>query len=284
MVMHRSRSNIVGFTLVAGLAAGAHAQLIRAGTSADAAGLNNILNAYRADLGTLNPNQQHTFLTGRREINWDGVPDNASSPNAFPGDFFNGAAAGRARGTVYSTPGSALLVSADNDNPTGTPKDFANIDPSYAATFEPFTQQRLFAAQGSNVIDVNFFIAGTTIPATTRGFGAVFSDVDLEQVTNIEYFDAQGHSILDAYVPNLAGSATFSFLGASFDDAIVARVRLTLGNAALGVEVTDGLRGETPTDLVVTDDFIYGEPVPAPGSAALLALAGGAAARRRRRD
>src|SRR4051795_7704881 len=39
----------------------------------------------------------------RREINWDGVPDARSDPNAFPGDFFNSTSP---RGAVFSTPGS----------------------------------------------------------------------------------------------------------------------------------------------------------------------------------
>ena len=33
------------------------------------------VDAYRTQLGTLNPNVVGSFASGRREINWDGVPD-----------------------------------------------------------------------------------------------------------------------------------------------------------------------------------------------------------------
>lgn len=280
--MQRSRSIIVAALAIGACAGVSQAQVIFSGASQDAAGLTPVLDSYRANLGALNPNQPGTFFTGRREINWDGVPDGSSAPNLFAGDFFNGANPGRARGVVFSTPGSGLAVSADSDNPTATPRDFANINPSYEQTFEAFTAQRMFAALDSNVIDVNFFIAGSPVPAATRGFGAVFCDVDLDNSTSIEYFDIFGNSLLVAGVPNVfESSGSFSFLGVSFADAVVGSVRITLGNSALGADINDGLRGDT-LDLVVTDDFIYGEPVPTPGACGLLALAGVGVARRRR--
>ncbi len=280
--MHRSRSTVAFALAFAGLAGVSQGQVIFGGTSNDAAGLAGVVNSYRAALGTLNPNTPGTFGTGRREINWDGVPDGSSAPNLFPGNFFNGGVAGRARGTVFSTPGTGLAVSADNDNPTGTPVDFANINPTYAQTFEAFTAQRMFAALDSNVIDINFFIAGSPVPAGVRGFGAVFSDVDLANRTSIQFFDIFGAPLLSQFVPNVfEASGSFSFLGASWADPVVGSVRITLGNSPLGADFNDGLRGD-PVDVVVLDDFIYGEPVPTPGACGLLALAGVAAARRRR--
>jgi hypothetical protein len=47
-----------------------------------------------------------------------------------------------------------------------------------------------------------------------------------------------------------------SFLGVRFLDDEVARVRITSGNRALGPNENNG------RDLVVMDDFIYGEPTP----------------------
>src|SRR3954463_8711807 len=38
----------------------------------------------------------------RREINWDGVPETFSDPNALPVNFFN---ANSPRGVVFATPG-----------------------------------------------------------------------------------------------------------------------------------------------------------------------------------
>src|SRR5262245_31540974 len=49
----------------------------------------NTLNQFREALGALNPNNPGSVGSGRREINWDAVPDSASAPNAFPADFFN---------------------------------------------------------------------------------------------------------------------------------------------------------------------------------------------------
>ena len=39
----------------------------------------------------------------RREINWDGVPDNRSDPTSLPFDFFN---VNSPRGAVFSTVGA----------------------------------------------------------------------------------------------------------------------------------------------------------------------------------
>ena len=67
--------------------------------------------------------------TGFREINWDSLTDERSAPNFYVSDFFNSPEAPRARGIVLKTPGEGLMVSADNDNPTGTLPRFGNINP-----------------------------------------------------------------------------------------------------------------------------------------------------------
>lgn len=43
--------------------------------------------------------------------------------------------------------------------------------------------------------------------------------------------------------------------------AIIARVRISSGNGALGAQAQDVTNGGA-SDLVVMDDFIYSEPVP----------------------
>lgn len=270
----------------AALAGSAQAQVVRAGAGS-LADATTALNAFRADLGTLNPNQPGTFGSGRREINWDGVPDTASDPNFFPGNFFNGATPGRARGANFSTPGAGFLTSADSSNPTNTQRDFASINPNYAGQFEAFSPQRLFTAVDSTITDVTFFIPGTLFPATTTGFGSIFSDVDLHDSTRIELYDINDQLLTSQFAPAAGiGSETFSFLGISYTEAIVARVRIYSGNTALGAGIDEsfGLRGtDRPTDLVVMDDFVYGEPVPTPGAGILAALALGCGGLRRRR-
>jgi len=141
----------------------------------------------------------------------------------------------------------------------------------------PFSAQRLFTAVGSTVVDVNFFVPGTNTPATVSGFGSVFTDVDRANITSIAYFDSSGSLLGTFFVPNQIGSQTFSFLGVSFNAGErIGRVRITNGNAALGANAND--QNGDSNDLVVMDDFIYGEPaaaVPEPGT--LLTLAAGLA-------
>jgi hypothetical protein len=212
---------------------------------------------YRKILGDLNPNDPGTFKKGRREINWDGVPDENSDPFLFPGDFFNQPTPGRARGAEFFTPSKKLLVSTDDDNPKKRPVEYGGINPTYPHEFGVFSPQRLFTALGhKNIVDVHFFIPGSKTRATTTGFGAVFTDVDLNGKTSIEYYDRWGKRLHKQWVPAWPGKAGLSFAGAAFKDAVVWKVRITSGTIGLGPH-DDPKRGK---DVVVMDDFIYGEP------------------------
>lgn len=231
----------------------------------DKASIQSMVDAYRNKLGALNPNVPGSFGSGRREINWDGVPDAFSAPNNLPNDFFN---VNSPRGAVFETPGTAVQVSADNDNPTNTPVRFANINKSFADTFSTFSPQRLFIALSSNITEVVFAVPGSPIPANTTGFGVIFTDVDFpagnnggrgEGSTRVEYFDAKNQLLFTSDAPASPGDAGFSFIGVVFSEPRVAWVRITSGNKALALEGTDGEGGR---DLVAMDDFIYGEPQP----------------------
>jgi hypothetical protein len=223
-------------------------------TGANAAAIQATVDAYRATLGTLNPNQAGSVGSGRREINWDAVPDQFAAPNNLPLQFFN---INSPRGAVFSTPGTGFQVSANAVNPTNTPIEFGNLNPTYPTIFQTFSAQKLFTPLGSNVTDVTFFVPGSNTPATVSGFGAVFTDVDAANVTSIQYFDFNGTSLGTFFVPATAGSETLSFLGVTFNAGErVGRVRITTGNAALGPN--DAPPG---TDIVAMDDFIYGEPM-----------------------
>jgi hypothetical protein len=280
------RPSIFGALALALLGApAAGAQVVTAASGANAAAIQGSVDTYRASLGTLNANVAGSFGSGRREINWDGVPDVQSSPNAFAPNFFN---VNSPRGAVFSTPGTGFQTSASLAS--GVPVEFGNINPTYSETFGVFSAQRLFTPIGSNVTDVQFFVPGSTTAALTRGFGAVFTDVDLANTTSMSFFGAGGGSLGTFFVPvggTAAAGGSLSFLGVLFADAVISRVRITTGNAALGAGVND-LNGN-PTDLVVMDDFIYGEPVstvPEPATVLLLGgglVALGAGARIRRR-
>jgi hypothetical protein len=218
----------------------------------DAAAITPTVDTFRTELGTLNPNVAGSFGTGRREINWDGVPANFSAPNLLPNNFFN---VNSPRGAVFSTPGTGVEVSA---NAADGPVRFGNIDPNYPSLFQVFSPQKLFTAIGSNIVDVDFFIPGTTVPAVTRGFGAVFTHAALLDTTSLMFFGPNNESLGTFFVPSFPGDQTFSFLGVDFGSLEVSRVRITSGNVALAP-------GQLGPGVTVMDDFIYGEPNPVPG-------------------
>src|SRR4051812_41052661 len=105
----------------------------------DPASIQSTVDAYRTTLGTLNANVAGSFAGGRREINWDGVPDALSAPNNLPADFFN---VNSPRGAVFSGPGTGFQVSANAVNPTSTPVEFGNINATYPGLFSTFSPQR----------------------------------------------------------------------------------------------------------------------------------------------
>jgi hypothetical protein len=211
-----------------------------------------IVETYREALGgDNNGGRSGSQRSGRREINWDGVPDQLAAPNYLPADFFNAPNEPRARGAVFSTPGTGIQVSADSDNPTDTPVRFSHIHESYRRMFHAFSDQRLFSPIGSNIVDLTFYVPGTNTPAVVRGFGAVYLDVDTAH-TAFEYFDINGNS-LGTYETPIADNGQ-SFLGVVFPRAVVHRVRIHYGTTPLGTED----RGYS--DVAVMDDFIYGEP------------------------
>jgi len=222
------------------------------------------VDGFRAFLGN-NNGVGGSFPDGRREINWDGVPDAFSAPNNLPANFFN---ANSPRGVVFFTPGTGFQVSADSDNPTNTPVEFGNIKRFLPHIFRTFSPERLFTALDSNITEVLFFVPGTPTPATVDGFGAVFTDVDRENITKIEYFDVNGSLLFSSFVlPGTTPHESLSFLGVGFDAGErVFLVRISSGNVLLSP--TQGIspvlsRGHD-IDIVVMDDFIYGEPQPLP--------------------
>jgi hypothetical protein len=229
--------------------------------------IQSTVDAFRAKLGEPNNgNNPGPISGGRREINWDGGGPPVANTTApvTPFDVFL-----NTRGARSTTPGKGLSQAT----PDGLAVLFKNA--SYSFTFSTFSPLRLFTPAGSNITEVLFFLPGInppplpgeppSTPATVRGFGAVFTDVDRpdgSQVDNrrsrrastfIEYYDAKDNLIFRGIVPPSPGSRNMSFFGIAFDKAIIARVRIITGNSAPGPD--DGRR-----DIVMMDDFIYGEP------------------------
>ena len=205
------------------------------------------VNEFRALLGTLSPNLPGEQAGGRREVNWDGVGAINTNNENFPGNFFN---VNSPRGILFSTPSGLFRISNNG---------YTDINPSYAGEFNVFSPPRLFVARGSTITDVNFVVAGSNTPATVTGFGAVFGDVGRAHSTRIEFYDVDGNRLLTVAAPRESDAAGLSFVGAVFASRIVARVRVISGDTPVGPD--DNVKGAgQKDDIVVMDDFIYGEP------------------------
>jgi hypothetical protein len=222
------------------------------------ASIQSTVDQYRAELGDPNNgNQPGPLDGGRREINWDGggSVDTSLGPTPFT-VFLN------SRGARMVTPGTGF-VQAPVDGLVAT---FGNA--TYAGIFQPFSPQRLFSPIESNVTVVDFFLPGSngSIAASTRGFGLVLTDVDqpdgsrrrLFGSTTVECFDVQGKLLYRGFAPASPGDASVTFIGVVFDEPVIARVRIRTGDRPPGGD--DAPR----RDIVMMDDFIYGEPVEIP--------------------
>jgi hypothetical protein len=230
--------------------------------------IQSAVDAFRAALGDPNNGSNPgPFSGGRREINWDGAPGTATTTDPVtPFNVFL-----NTRGAQFITSGTGLSQ--------GPPSGFAVLfnNPSYATIFSTFSPLRLFTPVGSNITEALFFIPGMnpsvmpgsdpSAPATVRGFGAVFTDVNQPDgsgpgqkkgnrgaSTLMEYFDQDGKLIFSSFVPASPGDGSLSFFGIVFEDARIARVRITTG------DVAPGPNDDAKNDIVVMDDFIYGEP------------------------
>lgn len=230
-------------------------------TSHDAAGLEHVIRQYRAALGgDDNLSNAGPIEQGHRSINWDA----AAVPFNMPFDFFNTVAT---RGAIFKAKGKDFAVS----NPaTPTPQDdrFSSLLPKRVIDqFKRFSLQRLFTPVLKNKVSVLFKVPATNTPATTTGFGAVYTDVDLGHATNMKFFDKNGCLITKIAVsPKNEG---LSFAGIAVVDPhnrhklipAVSKVVIRLGN----ISVDDFRRGHLKrygsNDVVVMDDLIYGEPV-----------------------
>jgi len=228
----------------------------------DATSIQGAVDAFRASLGDNNGNNPGPIQKGRREINWDGGNPNLldTTPPANPFLVFL-----NTRGSQYKTPGLGLSQAPPSG---GTQGGLAALfgNPTYGTIFRAFSRSRLFTPVGSNITEASFSIPGTNgnAPATVRGFGVVFTDVDQPDgrvpgavhkgSTQIDYFGKNGKLLFSSSVPAAPGDGSLSFFGIKFDDARIASVRIKTGDVAPGPE------DDRQHDIVMMDDFIYGEP------------------------
>ena len=232
-----------------------------------ASSIQSTVDEFRAALGEPNnANSPGPLTSGRREINWDGGGNNdTTTAPVTPFDVFL-----NTRGGQFTTPGVGLSQAPPSGGPQGGLAGLFN-NPTYGTIFQTFSPLRLFTPVGSNITEALFFVPGSSgsIPATVSGFGAVFTDVDQPEgsgpgtkkgnrgaSTLLEYFGADGTLLFSSFVPASPGDGNLSFFGIVFDEALIARVRITTGDTAPGPD------DDQAHDIVVMDDFLYGEPQP----------------------
>lgn len=240
------------------------APLVFQAAGPNSASIQSTIDAYRAALGNPDNKNSGPLGTGHREINWDGGGgvDTTTAPVTPFNTFLN------TRGSQFTTPGIGLSQAPPSGGLQGGLSALFN-NASYGSIFNTFSPLRLFTPVGSNITDAFFFLPGSNgnTPATVTGFGAVFTDVDQpdgsgpgekhgnrEASTLMEFFGVNGELLFSSYVPAAPGNGNLSFFGVKFNDARIARVRITTGNTAPGPD-DDG-----KNDIVMMDDFIYGEP------------------------
>jgi hypothetical protein len=230
------------------------------------ASIQGTITDFRAALGDpVNGNALEEKVTGRREINWDGgvPPSDVTTPPVNPFNTFL-----NTRGAQFTTPGIGLSQAPPSGGPQGGLVGlFGNA--SYATTFRAFSPLRLFTPVGSNITDAAFFVAGSNgdVQAAVTGFGAIFTDIDQpdgsgpgtkqgnrHSSTLIQFFGADGRLLFSSFVPAAPGEGGFSFFGIKFNDPRISSVRITAGNVA------PGPNDDKANDVVMMDDFIYGEP------------------------
>ena len=234
----------------------------------DTASIQSTVDGFRAALGNPNNGNGGPQPSGRREINWDGAPGtNTTTAPVTPFNVFL-----NTRGAQFTTPGVGLSQAPPSGGPQGGLATlFNNIN--YANIFSTFSALRLFTPVGSNITNAYFFLPGSNggTTAAVSGFGAVFTDVDLpdgsgpgskhgnrDASTLIEFYGLSGELLFSSFVPASPGDGSLSFFGIKFNDARITRVRITTGNNE------PGPNDDAKSDIVMMDDFIYGEPTAFP--------------------
>lgn len=111
---------------------------------------------------------------------------------------------------------------------------------------------------------MTYRIPATNIRAVTSGFGAVFTDVDRSGGTVLRYFDRQDCLIATVTVPTQDKGLSFAGLIVQNNNgdsvAAIAKVVFKLGTISVDQFANRYSGSDNIGDLVVMDDFIYGEP------------------------
>ena len=235
------------------------------GTNASGAALGAMQSFEAAIGGADNGGTASPQSSGFRSINWDGVKLDGTD---FGGD------------TTVIDPGKTVGIPLNRFQERGmffkevyavSGDGFADVNPSTAGLFNAFSPSNTFAMFNENTIDFSFVKPSvhTTAPvdAESRGFGAIFLNVQKANTTSIELFHGD-ESLGTFYVP-VGTQGQAEFLGELFSNPVVTRATITLGTDVLfsfdGTHFSSSSTDNPPTsNLVVTDDFVYPEPTTDP--------------------
>ena len=226
---------------------------------------NDALHQFELGIGGVKNTAAAPQNGGFRVINWDAVKVDGTD-----------AAAGAGSTTVIPTGNHTVGIPLNRFEGQGvffgavygvSNDGFVDVNPAAAGLFTPFSPLNTFAMFNDNGIDFKFVVPNSpfTAPvvAATRGFGSIFLNVT-QPGTTIEYF--HGDALLDTLNVPVGGQGTAVFAAELFNSPIVTNVVLTLGTGVLfhfnGTSVTSGGADTALNNLVVTDDFVFPEPVP----------------------
>ena len=141
-------------------------------------------------------------------------------------------------------------------------------NPTYGDIFSTFSPLRLFTPVGSNITEALFFIpghqwrdsgAGQWLRRGLHRRGPAGWEREWQELQPAGQhaggvLRCRRQEYFQQFRPGVARRWQSSFLGIVFADARIARVRITTGNAIPGPDDDEG------RDIVMMDDFIYGEP------------------------
>eukprot|EP00171_Calliarthron_tuberculosum_P004666 IDg4666t1 len=176
----------------------------------------------------------------------------------MPFDFFN---TNVPRGAIFSAKRNKFAVSNSEH-----PRDdrFSTLNRRASRFFITFSPKRLFTPVLRNEVTAFFRIPGKDVRATVSGFGAVFVDVRKRHTSFLTLRDRRGCFIARVAVPPRWGGLSFVgvFVKGIYTHRGIKRVKAPVNSASMKL-------GNTPIisksyhrhrDIVVLDDFLYGEP------------------------
>lgn len=219
-------------------------------------GLRFIVNRFQSTLGGEdNGSSPGPLSSGRRSINWD-APGSVL-PFDMPFNFFERTVT---RGFVFQAAGRKFAVSNDG---SGDDRFSSLLPRSQSRRFRTFSPPRLFTPVNNNRVGVVFKIPTKNQRAATAGFGTVLTDVDIDNVTWIDFYARNGCLIKRVFAPKMSRGLSFVGIivkGKSGENIpVIWRVVMKLGNVSVRRFRNDYRPSKFPGDLVVVDDIIIGE-------------------------